>query len=230
MAIRVQLKRSSLLGRSNPVNHEFLSITEPEGVAIVTLSRPDKRNALSEDMRQEIVSALEAMEKDDSIKAVVVTGTGPSFCAGFDLSEFQTGNMDEVFAQAKVYHNKVYNFKKPIIAAVNGPALAGGMDLAIMCDFRIAGEAAIFGQPQVKMGVPAAYDLVRTVLPEGIARELCLTGRPMLPDEALRLGLVSRIACGDQLVEEAETLAREASASGALTKEMVLRSQPDLFI
>ncbi|MEE8400210.1 MAG: enoyl-CoA hydratase/isomerase family protein [Desulfobacterales bacterium] len=212
------------------MNYEFLRIAEPEGVAVITLNRPDKRNALSTAMRQEIVSALEAMEKDDNIKAVVLTGAGPGFCAGFDLAEFQTGNMDDIFAQANVYHHKVYNFEKPIIAAVNGPALAGGMDLAIMCDFRIAGKEAIFGQPQVKMGVPAAYDLVQTVLPEGIAREICLTGRPIPSDEALQLGLVSRIVSGDRLVEEATTLARESATSGAFTKEMIVKSQPDLFI
>lgn len=212
------------------MNYKFLKITEPEGVAIITLNRPEKRNALSTALRKEIVTALEAMEKDDEIKAVVLTGAGPGFCAGFDLAEFQAGNMDDIFAQANVYHHKVYNFEKPIIAAVNGPALAGGMDLAIMCDFRITGKAAIFGQPQVKMGVPAAYDLVRTVLPEGIAREICLTGRPMLPDEALQLGLISKIVSGDQLVEEATTLARETATSGAFIKEMIIKSQPDLFI
>jgi len=212
------------------MGYEFLLIKELEDVALVTLNRPDKRNALSTALRQEIVTALEGMEKDDNVKAVVLTGAGPGFCAGFDLSEFQAGNMDDVFAQANVYHYKVYNFKKPIIAAVNGPALAGGMDLAIMCDFRIAAESAMFGQPQVKMGVPAAYDLVRTVLPEGIAREICLTGRRMLSDEALRHGLVNKIVPGDQLLEEAAAMAREAAVSSAFIKEMIIKSQPDLFV
>ncbi len=212
------------------MDYDFLTVKERDGVSTITLNRPNKRNALSTALRQEIVIALEGMEKDDDIKAVVLTGAGPGFCAGFDLTEFQTGDMNDIFAQANVYHYKVYNFKKPIVAAVNGPALAGGMDLAIMCDFRIAVESAIFGQPQVKMGVPAAYDLVRTVLPEGVAREICLTGRRMLPDEALRLGLVNKIVPGDQLIEDATAMARETATSGAFVKEMIIKSQPDLFI
>lgn len=212
------------------MDYDFLTVKERDGVSIITLNRPNKRNALSTALRQEIVTALEGMEKDDDIKAVVLTGAGPGFCAGFDLTEFQTGDMNDIFAQANVYHYKVYNFKKPIVAAVNGPALAGGMDLAIMCDFRIAVESAIFGQPQVKMGVPAAYDLVRTVLPEGVAREICLTGRRMLSDEALRLGLVNKIVPGDQLIEDATAMARETATSGAFVKEMIIKSQPDLFI
>lgn len=212
------------------MDYDFLTVKERDGVSIITLNRPNKRNALSTALRQEIVTALEGMEKDDDIKAVVLTGAGSGFCAGFDLSEFQTGDMNDIFAQANVYHYKVYNFKKPIVAAVNGPALAGGMDLAIMCDFRIAVESAIFGQPQVKMGVPAAYDLVRTVLPEGVAREICLTGRRMLSDEALRLGLVNKIVPGDQLIEDATAMARETATSGAFVKEMIIKSQPDLFI
>lgn len=212
------------------MDYDFLTVKERDGVSIITLNRPNKRNALSTALRQEIVTALEGMEKDDDIKAVVLTGAGPGFCAGFDLTEFQTGDMNDIFAQANVYHYKVYNFKKPIVAAVNGPALAGGMDLAIMCDFRIAVESAIFGQPQVKMGVPAAYDLVRTVLPEGVAREICLTGRRMLSDEALRLGLVNKIVPGNQLIEDATAMARETATSGAFVKEMIIKSQPDLFI
>jgi len=212
------------------MDYDFLTVKERDGVSIITLNRPNKRNALSTALRQEIVTALEGMEKDDDIKAVVLTGAGPGFCAGFDLSEFQTGDMNDIFAQANIYHYKVYNFKKPIVAAVNGPALAGGMDLAIMCDFRIAVESAIFGQPQVKMGVPAAYDLVRTVLPEGVAREICLTGRRMLSDEALRLGLVNKIVPGDQLIEDATAMALETATSGAFIKEMIIKSQPDLFI
>lgn len=210
--------------------YEYLLVKEQEGVAVITLNRPDKRNALSAALRREIVASLEEMDKKDGIVSVVLTGAGPVFCAGFDLSEFQTGNMDEIFAQANVYHHSVYNFKKPIIAAVNGPALAGGMDLAIMCDFRIAVASAQFGQPQVKMGVPAAFDLIKTVLPEGVAREICLTGRRMPADEALRLGLINRIVPDDRLIEDAVEMARETANSGALIKDVIIKLQPELFV
>lgn len=212
------------------MSYEYLLVKEQEGVAVITLNRPDKRNALSAALRREIVASLEEMDKKDGIVSVVLTGAGPVFCAGFDLSEFQTGNMDEIFAQANVYHHSVYNFKKPIIAAVNGPALAGGMDLAIMCDFRIAVASAQFGQPQVKMGVPAAFDLIKTVLPEGVAREICLTGRRMPADEALRLGLINRIVPDDRLIEDAVEMARETANSGALIKDVIIKLQPELFV
>lgn len=212
------------------MGYEYLLVKEQEGVAVITLNRPDKRNALSTALRREIVASLEEMDKKDGIVSVVLTGAGPVFCAGFDLSEFQTGNMDEIFAQANVYHHSVYNFKKPIIAAVNGPALAGGMDLAIMCDFRIAVASAQFGQPQVKMGVPAAFDLIKTVLPEGVAREICLTGRRMPADEALRLGLINRIVPDDRLIEDAVEMARETANSGALIKDVIIKLQPELFV
>ena len=109
------------------MDYEFILTEEQDGVALITLNRPDKRNALSTALRGEIITALEGLEKNENIKAVVLTGAGQGFCVGFDLSEFKTGNMDEIFAQANIYHHKVYNFSKPIVAAVNGPALAGGM-------------------------------------------------------------------------------------------------------
>jgi len=212
------------------MDYEFLIVEKQESTAVITLNRPGKRNALSAALRQELVAVLEEIGENDGINAAVLTGAGPGFCAGFDLAEFQSGNMEEILTQANVYHHKVYNFKKPIIAAVNGLALAGGMDLAIMCDFRIAVESAVFGQPQVKMGIPAAFDLVKNVLPEGVARELCLTGRRMPADEALRLGLVNKIVSADQLIEEAATMARETAASGSIAKDLIIKMQPDLFV
>lgn len=212
--------------------YQFLKCEEQEGVAIMTLNRPEKRNALSTALREEIVRCLEELEKKEAVKVVVLTGAGPSFCAGFDLNEFATGKMEEILAQAVTYHHKVYTFSKPLIAAVNGPALAGGMDLAVMCDIRIASEAAAFGQPQVKMGILAAYDLIRTVIPEAAAKELCLTGRRMEAQEALKLGLVNRVVPGEKLMEKALSLAREVAGSGAsqMMKGQFLKEQPKLFL
>lgn len=211
--------------------YQFLKCEEQEGIAVITLNRPEKRNALSTALREEIVRCLEELEKQEGVKVLVLTGAGPSFCAGFDLSEFAGGKMEEIFAQAVIYHREVYTFSKPLIVAVNGPALAGGMDLAVMCDIRIASEAAVFGQPQVRMGVPAAYDLIRTVLSESVARELCLTGRRIDAQEASKLGLVSKVVPGEKLMEEALSLAREVAESGAsqTMKGQFLKEQPKLF-
>ncbi|MEN8161554.1 MAG: enoyl-CoA hydratase/isomerase family protein, partial [Myxococcota bacterium] len=132
-------------------------LEEADGVAVLTLNRPDKRNALSRALREEIVQRLDALEKSEAVRAVVLTGAPPAFCAGFDRSEFAGGGMAEVFAEATEYHRRVYTFPKPLVAAVNGPALGGGCDLAAMCDFRLASNAAVFGQPQVRFGAAAVY-------------------------------------------------------------------------
>ncbi len=204
-----------------------------DGVALLTLNRPDKRNALSRPLRDEIVRSLDELEKSDVVRAVILTGAGPAFCAGFDRSEFEGGQMAQVFADAAAYHRRVYTFAKPLIAAVNGPALGGGCDLAAMCDVRIAATTAVFGQPQIRFGAGAAYDLMRSVLGSGAAREMCLTGRRYDAREALSLGLVSRVVESHELLDAARTLAGEIAALPEGMPESLKRSflenQPGLF-
>lgn len=211
--------------------YKYLTCEEQEAVAIITLNRPEKRNALSIALREELVRCLDELRKKEDVKAVLITGAGPSFCAGFDLKEFTKENMKKILTDAVAYHREVYTFTKPLIAAINGPALAGGMDLALMCDMRIASEGVTFGQPQVSLGIPAAYSLIRTVLPESAARELCLTGRQMDVEEALNFGLISKIWPGEKLMDEALKTAKVVAANKATlaTKEQFIREQPKLF-
>jgi len=213
---------------------DSLTILEVEdGSALLTLNRPDKRNALSRALREEIVQQLEALAKSDGVRAVVLTGAGSVFCAGFDRTEFAAGGMEDVFAEAMEYHRRVYTFSKPLIAAVNGPALGGGCDLAAMCDFRLAATSASFGQPQVRFGAAAAYDLMRAVLGTGAAREMCLTGRTYDAEEALRIGLVNRVLAPEELVDAARTLARDVASLPKDVSEGAKRGfvahQPRLF-
>jgi enoyl-CoA hydratase/carnithine racemase len=183
-------------------------LEEAEGTAVLTLNRPEKRNALSRALREEIVSRLDELAKNAAVRAVVLTGSGPAFCAGFDRSEFTgEGGMEDVFADATAYHRRVYTFEKPLIAAVNGPALGGGCDLAAMCDFRLASPSAAIGQPQVRFGAAAAYDLMRAVIGTGAAREMCLTGRVYEAEEALRIGFVNDVLMSDELLPAAKALA-----------------------
>jgi enoyl-CoA hydratase len=211
--------------------YKHLICEELEAVAIITLNRPEKRNALSIALREELVRCLDDLGKKKDVKAVVLTGAGPSFCAGFDLKEFAEGNTEKILTDAVAYHREVYTFAKPLIAAVNGPALAGGMDLALMCDMRMASKGVTFGQPQVSMGIPAAYNLIRTVLPEPTARELCLTGRQMDVKEALNLGLISKILPGEKLIDQALKTAQVVAGNKAslATKEQFIKEQPRLF-
>ena len=215
------------------MTNSLTTLEEADGAAVLTLNRPEKRNALSRALREEIVQRLDELAKSDAVRAVVLTGAGPVFCAGFDRSEFAEGGMEEVFAEATEYHRRVYAFAKPLIAAVNGPALGGGCDLAAMCDFRLAATSASFGQPQVRFGAAAAYDLMRAVLGTGAAREMCLTGRTYDAQEALRIGLVNRVLAAEELVDTARTLASDVASLPEGMSESVKRGfvthQPRLF-
>jgi enoyl-CoA hydratase len=208
-------------------------LEEADGIAVLTLNRPEKRNALSRALREEIVARLDELAKSDGVRAVVLTGAGTVFCAGFDRSELAGGGMEEVFAEATEYHRRVYTFSKPLIAAVNGPALGGGCDLAAMCDFRLAATSATFGQPQVRFGAAAAYDLMRAILGTGAAREMCLTGRIYSAEEALQIGLVNRVLAPEELVDAARTLASDVASLPEGVPETAKRGfvahQPQLF-
>jgi len=215
------------------VSEALTKLDRADGVATLTLDRSAKRNALSRVLRDELVARLADLEQDDGVRAVILTGDGPVFCAGFDRSEFEGGAMAEVFEEATLYHHCVYSFAKPLVAAVNGPALGGGCDLAAMCDVRLAARTATFGQPQVRFGAAAAYDLMREVLPTGAAREMCLTGRIYGAAEAHSLGLVNAVhepeALKGAAVELAASIAGLPDTLPASTKRQFLTHQPGLF-
>ncbi len=203
-----------------------------EGVARLVLNRPDSKNALSQALRLALVERLTELAADDRIQSVIITGAGDVFCAGFDLKELSQGDSATIFADAGDYHRSLHRFPKPLIAAVNGPAMAGGMDLALMCDFRLGTASARFGQPQIRFGIPAAYDLVASVCDEGTARMLCLTGNVLDSDTALARGvLAAQFDDNAQLQEEAlaSAITIAESGSGAATKSRFIASQPVLF-
>jgi len=129
-----------------------------DGVATLTLARPQRRNALSIKLRNEITQQLDDWAADGAVRAVVLTGAGPTFCAGFDLNEFGQADLArQIKDSSRRYHLAVWHFPKPLIAAVNGPAMGGGMDLGVLCDCRIASSAAAFGHPEIKFGAPPLF-------------------------------------------------------------------------
>ncbi len=182
----------------------------PEKIGIITLNRPEKRNALSIRMRDEITSCMEAWKGDDGIGAVVFTGAGSFFSAGFDLKEFSQGDLlGEVFRSSSVYHKTVWHFPKPVIAAINGPALGGAFDLTTLCDIRLCHSSAVFGHPEIKFGAPPLYTPLRWIIGIGMARDLCFTGRTINATEAYRIGLVSQVADhGEDLLARAISVAK----------------------
>jgi enoyl-CoA hydratase len=190
--------------------YETLEIdVDDDGIATLRLARSQKRNALSMQTLGEIQQVLERWHGDAGVRVVVVTGTPPAFCAGFDLGELTNPELIGTIRHISTrYHRTLWGFAKPVVAAVNGHALAGGLDLITLCDLRIAAESATFGHPEVKFGAPPLFTPLRWLVGDGIARDLCLTGRRIDAREAERVGLVSRVVADEALMEEAFLVAR----------------------
>jgi enoyl-CoA hydratase len=213
------------------VAYQFLLCEKRDKVALVTLDRPDKRNALSIALRNEIDECLAEMADDDSVSVVVIVGAGPSFCAGFDRSEFfsqEPAHLKALTESTDRFHLRLINFPKPIVAAVNGPAMGGGLDLAVLCDVRIASEDAAFGHPEIKFGAPTLFGPLAEIIGGGLARDLCLSGRRIDAQEAHRIGLVSQVVPADRLLDEALRVAQTIAEAplGALkaVKAMIIQS------
>ena len=191
------------------MSREIATQVADDGVATLTLNRPDRRNALSIKLRDEITEQLDSWATDPAIRAVVLTGAGSTFCAGFDLDEFAQADLAPTIKDSSHrYHLAVWHFPKPLIAAVNGPAVAGGMDLSALCDFRIASDTAIFGHPEIKFGAPPLFTPLQWIVGVGVARDLCLTGRRIDANEALRIGLVNAVSEPARLLDDALAMAR----------------------
>lgn len=186
-----------------------LRLAVEDRVATLTLCRPDKRNALSVEMREELSAVLAAWRDDPAVGAVVLTGEGTVFCAGFDLDEFQRPErFDAILASSSRYHRDVWSFPKPIVAAVNGAAMGGGFDLACLCDLRVASAKASFGHPEIKLGAPPLFTPLRWIVGDGVARDLCLTGRRIDAAESHRIRLVSEVVEAADLAPRAAAVAR----------------------
>jgi enoyl-CoA hydratase/carnithine racemase len=182
---------------------------DSEGIAVLRLDNERRRNALSIAMRDAISDTLEEWATDEAVRVVVLTGTGTTFCAGFDLKEFAQPDLARTIRDSsRRYHLAVWGFAKPMIAAINGAAFGGGFDLALLCDLRIAVPTAEFAHPEIKFGAPPLFTPLQWIVGAGIARDLCLTGRRIDAAEGHRLGLVNAIADADRLVDEAKATAR----------------------
>jgi enoyl-CoA hydratase/carnithine racemase len=182
---------------------------DSDGIAVLRLDNEQRRNALSIAMRDAISDTLDEWATDDRVRVVVLTGTGTAFCAGFDLKEFAQPDLARTIRDSSHrYHLAVWEFPKPMIAAVNGAAFGGGFDLALLCDIRIAVPEAVFAHPEIKFGAPPLFTPLQWIVGAGIARDLCLTGKRIDATEAHRLGLVNAIANADSLLDEAKATAR----------------------
>ena len=210
--------------------YETLLVEIDGPVGIITLNRPDALNALNDKLVTELGQQLDAWEKDPAIGCVIITGAGRAFAAGADIKEMRPQSYMDAYGNDFITRNweRASTFRKPIIAAVNGFALGGGCELAMMCDFILASEAAKFGQPEINLGVmPGAGGTQRLTrfVGKSKAMEMCLTGRMMDAAEAERSGLVSRVLPADKLLDEAKAVANKIAAQSRpiamMTKESV---------
>jgi methylglutaconyl-CoA hydratase len=211
---------------------QTLQLESNAGIATITLNRPEKRNALSIELLNELLAALEEVERSEA-QVVTLTGAGKAFCAGMDLEELKTligksheESIEDSRRMARVFR-RLYDFPKPTIAAVNGAAIAGGTGLATMCDFTLASPEAKFGYTEVRIGfVPA---IVSSILVWQVghktARDLLLTGRLFDAAEGHRLGLVNEVVPAEQLMARARELAAQlmgnSPASLRMTKKLI---------
>ena len=216
----------------NPHPYHTLTLAFDGAIATLTLNRPDKRNAISYELIEELHHALHELQKSGA-HIVIVTGAGSAFCSGMDLQILrevthltEEENLADSGRMAHMFRT-LYDFPKVTIAAVNGPALAGGCGLATLCDLTLASANARFGYTEVRIGfVPAIVStfLLRQV-GEKQARDLLLTGRIISAEEAFRLGLVNEVVAPERLMsrarELAETLAANSPASLVATKRLL---------
>jgi enoyl-CoA hydratase/carnithine racemase len=197
----------------SPAASGQLTVEHRDQVALVTLRRPEKRNALSIELRVELAEAFAALSEDDEVGCVVLTGAGSAFCSGMDTGQFggDLPNRERLVETSTVAFQAVGDCGRPVVAAVNGPALAGGFALSLLCDLRVASAKAQFGYPELPRGIPPSYAAARAVLPATVAKDLCLTGRVVSASEAQRLGIVREVAAGD-VVERTLELADRIAA------------------
>ncbi len=225
-------------------DYKTLLYSESDRICTITFNRPEKRNAISYELIDDLGSALQQAERS-SAQVVILTGAGKAFCAGMDLENLKqlTGNTHEQdlkdSATMARFFRSLYEFPKPTIAAVNGPAIAGGTGIATICDFTLAVPSASFGYTEVRIGfVPAIVSsFLIANIGEKRARDLLLTGRIFDAAEAFRLGLVNEIVEPDQLLPRAHQLAAQlmenSPASLRATKKLLagyVKQQLDLQI
>lgn len=201
-----------------------------DGVAIVTINRPDKLNALNDQVMADLADAVERIATDPGVKGVILTGSGPkAFVAGADIGDLRRGSIDgrTHAMRGQAVLRRLETCGKPSIAAVNGFALGGGCELAMACTLRVASESAKFGQPEVKLGISPGYggtQRLPRLVGKGVALQLILTAEMIDAKEAHRIGLVNRVVPPADLLAESEKLLRGILAMGPLAVRLSMEA------
>ncbi|MEN6465301.1 MAG: enoyl-CoA hydratase-related protein [Syntrophaceae bacterium] len=207
---------------------EIILYEKRDGVALITFNRPQALNALNTEVNMKLVELFDAAEKDEEVKVVVLTGAGEkAFVAGADIKEMM--NLDAIGARqfalnAKRAADKIYNLSKPVIAAINGFCLGGGLEYALACDFRVASENAKFALPEITLGImpgSAGTQRLSRLIGTGKAKELIYTGTIISALEALSLGLVNYVYKKESLIDEAMSIAGKIASKSPVALSLI---------
>lgn len=201
---------------------DVLLVERRDGVARLTLNRPGKRNALSIELREALADAL---ARNEDVGCFVITGAGSAFCSGMDTTQFggDRAHKERLVESSARAFDAVALCPVPVIAAVNGPAVAGGFGLALYCDIRVAAPSATFGFPELGRYIPPSFAAARAALAPAVARELSLTGRTIDAAEALALGVVSEVVEEDAVARAIEVASAIARAPRSATRTVKAR-------
>ncbi len=210
---------------------DLILFEKRNGTAVLTFNRPQALNAINSSLNAELAAALDRIEGDKEIKVVVLTGSGDkAFIAGADIKEMQS--MDAIAARefalkAKQTVDKLYNFSKPVIAAINGYCLGGGLEYAMACDFRVASANARFALPEISIGImPGSGGTQRLprLIGMGLAKEMIYTGEMIDADKALNLGIINHIFKREELLEETVKIAGKIAAKSSVALSLIKSS------
>jgi len=210
------------------MGYKNLLLSKEDGIAIITINRPEALNALNRETIRELRQVATELEEDEEVKVLIITGAGDkSFVSGADIKDVKDldalGGLELVTSGQKVF-SMLENLSKPVIAAVNGYCLGGGLELALGCDFIIASERARFGVPEAKIGVFAGWGGIQRLskrVGTAWAKQLNMTGEPIDAQTALRINLVNQVVPHEQLLEETKKIARTIMANGPLAVRMI---------
>jgi len=205
------------------------TVARRDGVGVLTLDRPAKRNALTFAMRRGLAGALTTLAHEDDVACVVLAGAPPDFCAGMDVTTFggDAANRREIVESSAVLFDALATFPKPLLAAVEGRALGGGLGLVLACDIRIAARGAVFAVPEVHFGAAGGFAMLRAAVGDGPARELALTARSFSAEEAYRLGMLAEIVADGEALARARQVADHLVAlprRGVLLQTEIIRA------
>jgi enoyl-CoA hydratase len=198
----------------------YIDLKKADGVALVTINRPEALNAMDVALLAELREVIDRVESDDEVRVLVITGAGKAFVAGANIAHMRGLSPEEAKAWSELGQSTVgrlENMKKPVIAAINGYALGGGTELALACDIRVASDKAVFGQPEVKLGMIAGFggtQRLPRLVGSGRATEMLLTGDHYSAEAAYQMGLVNEIVPADELLDFCLDLAKRIAARG----------------